>query len=658
MCGLVGWITTAAAADSEQDAERLRRALTALKHRGPDGEGAVSWQGDGMRGLLGHVRLAIVDLSPAGAQPMSLASASDAVRANRAPTGAPEVGDDQAHHIVFNGEIYNFRTLRAALVADGVAAETLPDGDTAVLLTMLARFGVAATLPKLVGIFAFAYWDGPRGALTLARDHLGVKPLYVQTTDQAVAFGSEVRGLVAADLAGPRVTTAEAVTNWARTTACEDPATLLPEVRQLLPGHTLTWRPGGGRAPVIARWWAPQKARVPTPGSPEAAAAYIAPILDTAVRDQLVADVPVAVFLSGGVDSAAIAAVAARHARGTLEAVTLAFGATGYDEDARAAAVARHLGLRHHVVPITEAEALAAVPEAFAAADLPSHDGINTWLVSRAARGLGLKVCLAGTGGDELFLGYPHAHRLRPLLAASRAGQWLPLALRTQTAATLTRACEQRGGALRRLCRLAGLLEVAGSPEAYAQLVREVFGGAEIAALTGLQATPKAVDTPAPDATIDDAGRLTLAELAGYLRNTQLRDIDAMSMAHGLEVRVPLLDHRLVAAMLALPARLKGPTGHGPRWLNKALLVAAAGLPAPLLRAPKRGFTLPWELWLRGQLRPFAEDALFGEAPELPLRAEAIEALWAAFQARPERHLTTRVLGLMALRLWARRTLT
>ncbi len=639
-----------------RDAERVGAALGALAHRGPDGWGASRFEGHGATGVLGHARLAIVDLSPAGAQPMTLATSCGSLAPFAAARSGGLADVPSGHHaLVFNGEIYNFRALREELLADGARPDALPDGDTAVLLTMLARWGVTRTLPRLVGMFAFAFWDAARGTLTLARDRLGVKPLYLRETPQGLAFASEVRALVAAGLAGPLTPSPALVASWARSAACEDPATLLPEVVSLLPGHHLTWQPGADAASVKrtkrTRWWTPRRADEAPPRDAEAAAAFLRPVLEVAVRDRLVADVPVAVFLSGGVDSAAIAAVATREAAGPLEAVTLAFGEAGYDEDERAARVARELGLRHHVVRISPAEALAAVPEAFAAADLPSHDGVNTWLVSRAARGLGLKVCLAGTGGDELFLGYPHAHRMRPLLGASRLGAWLPPHLRTWLAGTLAAALETRGGLPRRLGRLAGLLEVAGSPEAYARLARQVFGEEAIVALTGV-APPSGPDANVSEADVrDDAGRLTIAELGGYLRNTQLRDVDAMSMAHGLEVRVPLLDHRLVAACLALPARLKGPAS----GLNKAVLVRAAGLPAELLRAPKTGFTLPWEVWLRGALRPFAEDALLGGGPPLPLRLEVVRDLWQTFLARPERHLTTRVLGLMALRLWSRR---
>jgi asparagine synthase (glutamine-hydrolysing) len=656
MCGLLGWITASSEAMDGLDAERLTAGLAALAHRGPDGRGAVTFEGDGARGLLAHARLAIVDLSPAGAQPMTLAADPGAAVV---PAGLTLSGVPAGHHaLVFNGEIYNFRALRAELLADGVPAASLPDGDTAVLLTMLARWGVARTLPRLVGMFAFAFWDAARGALTLARDHLGVKPLYLRQTEHGLAFASEVRALVAAGLTGPLATRAAEVASWARAASCEDPQTLLPEVEQLNPGHWLTWRLTGTAAEVVrGRWWTPRRATVRPPRDRDEAVALIRPVLDAAVRDQLVADVPVAVFLSGGVDSAAIAAVAARHTKGHLEAVTLAFDAAGYDEDARAARVADHLGLRHHVVRVSPEEALAAVPEAFAAADLPSHDGVNTWLVARAARRRGLKVCLSGTGGDELFTGYAHAQRMSPLLLASRGLALLPNGPREAMARLAERSLERRGGAVRRLGRLAGLLRIEGSPEAYARLAREVFSPAAITGLTGATPPPPHAPTPAPEATLDDAGRLTVAELGGYLRDTQLRVVDAMSMAHGLEVRVPLLDHRLVAACLAIPARLKGPARLGGATVNKALLVAAAGLPPALLAAPKTGFTLPWELWLRGPLRAFAEDALLGPCPPLPLRQEAVLALWRAFLARPERHLTTRVLGLMALRLWARRTL-
>ncbi len=628
MCGIFGFVraldpsrdfTAPDAPTPIDDEARCQRGVAALLHRGPNGRGLLTVATTEARAILGHTRLAILDLSAAAAQPM--------------------VRGDGRYTLVFNGEVYNFRALRAEL--ETLGAVFVSDGDTEVVLEALIRWGGDA-VQRFVGMFALALWDRDTSTLTLARDRLGIKPLYVSTSPESVAFASEGQALLAAACVAPYDPSVPApeLAAWFHSAACVDPSTLLPGVESLLPGHILTWRPG--TAARLRRFWA-ARPLAPTPPDPLAA---VAAALDTAVKDCLISDVPLGIFLSGGVDSAAIAAVAARHIPSMLETFTLAFAERVYDESARAASIARYLGVRHHVATITPSEALAAVEPAFAAQDFPSHDGVNTWLVARAARARGLVVCLSGTGGDELFGGYRHFHELGRMLQPGSLLRGLPAHLRHRLLEGLPTHLPTR---LRKVLALAG---TAGEPATLARLVRQVFPESQARALLGAAAGLSHWTEPTRDTLdgLDHFGQLSVAELTGYLRNTQLRDIDAMSMAHGIEVRVPLLDHRLVALVLALKPSIKAPRA----GLNKALLASAAGLPDALVRGPKMGFTLPWEVWLRGPLRAFAEDALLTPSPD-PLRLDVVTALWRAFLERRTTVNATRILALVSLRLWYRR---
>jgi asparagine synthase (glutamine-hydrolysing) len=612
MCGILGIVEAAGAPEGAEEA--LGRGLSALSHRGPDAHGAASVATAEAAAHLGHARLAILDLSEAAAQPM----------ARR----------DGRYTLVFNGEVYNFRQIRGELEALGAAF--VSDGDTEVVLEALIHWGEAA-LARFVGMFALALWDRDTSTLLLARDRLGIKPLYLRVDPdrRRLAFASEGQALARAGLATPR-RDAAALHGWGHLAGCEDPETLLGGVVQLGAGEWMRWKVG--ERPTRRTWWRPEPARARASDPLPALAAA----LDEAVSDRLVSDVPLGVFLSGGVDSAAIAALAARHVRERLETFTLAFGEAAYDERDRAARIARHLGVRHHVAVVSPDEALAAVAPAFDAQDFPSHDGVNTWLVSRAARQAGLVVCLSGTGGDELFGGYRHFHDLRALLAVGRAGRLLPPGVVARLGDAIPASAPTR------LRKTAALLETRGEPAALARLVRQVFSPAQRRALFGPD--PRTAKPEVAPAMADPVTALSVAELTGYLRDTQLRDIDVMSMAHGLEVRVPLLDHRVVALALALPASLRRPQ----RGLNKPALVAAAGLPEDLLRAPKMGFTLPWEDWLRGPLRGFAEASLF-DPSGAPVSESAMRGLWRDFLAHRPNVNATRVLGLISLCRWYRR---
>lgn len=613
MCGIFGLFGSRAVVDAS--AAALEPALDALAHRGPDGQGTARAAAGDVAVALAHTRLAILDLSPAGQQPM------------RGPSG---------ELLVLNGEIYNHLELRPALERAGVRFSGTSDTET--LLHLLLREGPAA-LDRLVGMFALAFWDPRRASLLLARDRLGKKPLYlVDLPGGGLAFASEVRALFAAGVA-PRVLDPAGLALWLARGSSQDPTTLVRGVRSLGPGHHLTLTATGH---AERRWWT----LAPAPFVHDWRD-RLEDLLDTAVRQRLLSDRPLGVFLSGGVDSAALAAVAARHARASLETFTLTFEGARWNEGDRAAAMAARLGLRHHASHLLAAEALGDLDAAIAAQDLPSHDGLNTWFVTRAARAHGLVVALSGAGGDELFGGYPHFRRFGALCAVGARARRLPLPVRERLRAGLLPALPTRAR------KALALLSTEGHPEAVYAILREMFAPATIAYLLGrTSAPPRAAHAPeAPLGDTPDARtRLSLLELGGYLVDTQLRDIDAMSMAHALEVRAPLLDHRLVAAVLAVPPEHRAPS----RGINKRLLVDLARLPHEAFRAPKRGFAIPWHAWLRGPLAAWTRRHLTRDrvATLGALAPAAVTAELTRFERGHGGVDATRILSLVALVSW------
>jgi asparagine synthase (glutamine-hydrolysing) len=571
MCGINGILRLAGSAPAI-DREELLRSRDAMTSRGPDGAGA--WISDDGRVALASRRLAILDLSAAGAQPMASA--------------------DGRFHAVLNGEIYNFAELRRELETDGVRFRSR--SDTEVVLALYAREGVAL-LPRLRGMYALAVWDDREKSLLLARDPLGIKPLYLATetgADACLRFASQVKALEAGG-AISRETDPAGVAGFLLWGSVPEPLTIRKSVRSLPPGHHLIVREGRSGEPV------PSGVSKVTAMEPAAA-------IEDSVRAHLVSDVPVAVFLSAGLDSSLIAALACRHLPEPPATFTLRFDAlagTAQDEGPLAAEVARALGTRH-VERRLGAEDLAALwPGAVTAMDQPSIDGFNTWVVSRAAHEAGLKVVLSGLGGDEIFGSYPSFADVPRLARSVRRAARLPgLGALWPPAARLLAADRPK---------LAGLLRYGGTlPGAYF-LRRGLFLPEELPALMGRDAAREGLRRYDPLA--DAAGALESAlvpgnglardgwasvhalETALYMRNQLLRDSDWASMAWSVELRVPLVDAWLSARLAASgfePARSEG----------KAALVrrAAPELPEALWRRPKTGFYIPVAEGMRPEL--------------------------------------------------------
>ncbi len=609
MCGIFGYVGP--------NAPDLTSALAALAHRGPDGAGSFEDSADGAFGCgLAHTRLAIIDLSERGRQPMCSA--------------------DGRFAIVYNGEVYNHASIRRDIEARGVALTST--SDTEVLLEGFALWG-PSVVDRLRGMFAFAIWDTKEKRLFLTRDRLGIKPLYLLRRGNGAVFSSELRALIRSGAIEPRLSQ-DGVASYLAWGAVQEPHTILEGVRSVGPGSFVTIDAVGVRE---ATYWEPPV--LPTLHSTRAAAEErIHPVLREAVALRLVADVPVGVFLSGGIDSSVIAALASARATSQLHTFTVAFEEQRMSEAPYASAVAERLGTRHHTLLLRGSSVLDDLRLAVGALDQPAADGVNTYFVARAVRATGIRVALSGLGGDELFAGYGFFRRFAVAKAvAGRLGA--PTAL-----ARAALLMDDRSP------KLASLLTgPRGEAGAYAAF-RHMFTPRQVAALVAFTPTQPATSPALPEWVLrgieggaDTINVVSALELTNYLRNTLLRDADVMSMAHGLEVRVPLLDHCLVEQVLPTAGQLKLARG-----INKPLLVSAArGLPMRSLLRPKMGFTLPFEQWFRGPLKSFL-DGLFSSVSTRAtfLRGPETQGYWRAFLAGAPHVNAWRVWCLAALLAW------
>jgi asparagine synthase (glutamine-hydrolysing) len=603
----------------------------ALQHRGPDEEGFLVNEPRAPGLALGMRRLSIIDL-PGGHQP--------------AWNEAKDVA------VIFNGEIYNYRELRERLTSLGHRFAT--QSDTEILVHGWEEWGEEC-LNELRGMFAFALLDlrkryATSPLLFLARDPLGIKPLYYTQTPDGFAFASEVRALLQGGVAGKQLSP-DALTSYLLFGSVSEPVTLLEGVFSLPPGHRmLLYVPERRRTPRARPWWDPQQspaARDPKkPQDFSSAAKRLRPLLEDAVRAHLIADVPVGLFLSSGLDSSAIAALAAR-AQPDIWSFTLAFPGTPYDEGPLARAVAEKCGTRHREVPLDAGAVLERLDEALAALDQPTMDGINTYFVSWAAREVGLKVALSGLGGDELFAGYRTFANTPKLARLMRLAWFAPALLRRAVAPVLRGLLAQKSGFDGTRKALDAWLSPDALPHPYF-FTRTLFPVSYLSRLTEPRFRPSTVNADgvtleptwlgwlerSADAArkLEPVGAVSWLEMRSYMASTLLRDTDSVSMAQSLEVRVPLLDTPLVEFMGSLPDAARQRAG-----TQKALLVESLSdiLPAEILAQRKRTFTLPWEEWLRGPLRARLERSFGDPAPAFVahVHTDGVRGVWSAFLA-------------------------
>jgi asparagine synthase (glutamine-hydrolysing) len=639
MCGICGIIGR----DSKDESTAiLARMLRSIVHRGPDEEGTLT----APRFAVGMRRLSIIDLA-GGTQPIW----------NESRTLA----------ICFNGEIYNFRELRDELIAAGHQFRT--HSDTEVIVHAYEQWG-SEGFAKLHGMFAFALAempDGPSGPVKraiLTRDRFGIKPLYYAVTNGSLLFGSEIRALLASGLMTTQIS-ADAVESYLLFGSVCEPNSLIEGIYSLPPGHFAEICPQAMCNGLSSQpYWRPE-ARIPESTNRHIDAfqvnTRVRSYLTQAVRSHLVADVPVGVFLSSGLDSTAIAALASEAHPG-IHTFTVAFPDLEFSEAAQARRTAERLGTQHKELQLSGDEMLARLDEAIAAFDQPSMDGINTYFVSWAARQSGLKVALSGLGSDEIFGGYPTFRNTHSVARLATLAGATPAFLRRAAASTARGLRPGSASSPAFEKALAAWLDPSAFPHPYF-FTRTLFTSEQVGARKGEKdgaATWRSwLGEIAREARQRDAfSAISWLEMRSYMLNTLLRDTDSMSMASALEVRVPFLDVSLVEYLTSLPESQKL-ISQAP----KSLLISALGqlLPenvASQVGENKRTFTFPWEKWLRGTLRDRVTAGLSEWSPSLESFVSRAFALSVWNQFQQGRTTWSRPWSLYVLNEWAKRRIS
>jgi asparagine synthase (glutamine-hydrolysing) len=632
MCGITGAIGIL-----DEEIERAVRAMTdAQVHRGPDDSGL--FRSDGTPGvMLGFRRLSIIDLSADSHQPML---------------------DETGNAIVFNGEIYNFAELRQELQSKQVRFRS--KGDTEVLLRAYGHWGPSA-LSRLRGMFGFAIYDQRRRELLLARDRLGIKPLYTTVLHRpggkVLLFASELRALLASGLV-ERHLDPSAVGRYLWNGFTVGPGTLVRGISLLPAGAFLRVSLDAEQQQLEWYWHLGHRGLMPR----EQAEDNLKHELTKAMGQHMVSDVPLGVFLSGGVDSSAIAALAVATGRGKVKTFHIGFEESQFDESLYARQVADALGTEHLELRLTQQHFARQIEPALASLDQPSMDAINTYFVSRAVREAGLTVALAGTGGDELFGGYrtfrdlPRGQTLGKL--TGRAAPVLATALRTALGLSAKGSVPPQT----RWGKLADVLDGKGDPVALYQVFHALYTQQFLSELaspellasaeSGLSAQCAQALRTAIAGTTPLSGTSVL-ELSLFIGERLLRDTDSASMAVSLEVRVPLLDHAVVEAAMAVP--------DGPRFfpLGKKQLLKRLGMPQldpGIFERPKAGFVLPIEVWakdsLAGEIERVFSDRVLVESTGM--RQSALLRLWQAFRSGSRGIYWTRIWAPYVLLRWCR----
>ena len=641
MCGICGVVGI----ESKEASEAIvRRMLASIEHRGPDEEGVLLVPPV----AVGARRLSVIDLQ-GGSQPIW--------------------NEDGTLAVVFNGEIYNHRELRGELEANGHRFRT--QSDTEVIVHAYESWGEGC-VRRFKGMFAFAIVEMPRGVhgpaarVLLARDPLGIKPLYYTQSAGAVLFASEVRALLASQHARWRLSS-EALSSYLLFGSAGEPLTLVEGVFSVLPGHSMSVSTGGpSRILDPSPYWdIGQFTRTGTDassshGKDPSPAGKVRALFEYSVQSHLIADVPVGIFLSSGIDSTAIAALASR-ARGGVHTFTLAFPDLEFSEAKKARRIANRLGTDHRELTLSSQEMEARLDEAVASFDQPSMDGINTYFVSWAARQAGLKVALSGLGSDELFGGYRSFQSTASIARVAAMSHFVPRSMRRIISGLLDGSSVLGVSPDASRKAMAAWLDAGSLPHPYffarALFTPQAVGSRLLEDFASWKRLPWwtwLIQAVRQGSARGKFTEISWLELRSYLLNTLLRDTDAMSMRHSLEVRVPFLDLPLVEYVLRLPDSHKFTQGR-----PKALLIEALGdvLPEEILTQPKRAFTLPWENWLRGALGERIAKGLADWSPVLAAKLSREFPMWTWRNFLQGRTSWSRPWSLYVLNEWIKRNL-
>ena len=613
MCGINGIVNLGRTGNF---GNQIRKMNAALAHRGPDNDGVYEDQGI----ALGHRRLSIIDLSSDGHQPMNYA--------NR-------------FTIVYNGELYNFRELKNEL--SEITFKT--NSDTEVILAAYAKWGENC-LKHFNGMFAFAIYDQSNQELFIARDRLGIKPLYYSQINEQLIFSSEIRALLASGMI-PKKMDLNSLEDYLLYQTVHAPATIIENVKMLMPGHFMKINNG---SVIVKCWWKPVIKKNDHEVDYSTVCKDVRQLLRDAVERRLVADVPFGAFLSGGIDSSVILGLMSEVASSPVNTFSVTFDDSEFSESIYANQIAKKFKTIHHEIKLKPEDFLNELPNALDAMDHPSGDGPNTFVVAKATKMAGITMALSGLGGDELFCGYDIFKRSLEL----QNKKWLnsvPRPIRKVAGNFIRKKSSDVAGE-----KKAAILELKKiNFESFYPISRQVLLNQQFKKIQNskfkIQNFVFDIVSVIEKEFSDDnylMSRVSIAEISTYMQNVLLRDTDQMSMASALEVRVPFLDYKLVEYVLNLPDDMKFPI------TPKKLLVDAVSdlLPSEIVNRPKMGFTFPWKNWMKNELKEFCETRLNSLGKRKPFDANGIKELWNSFLNDDPKVSWSRIWPLVVLSHW------
>lgn len=600
------------------EAERIVPMNKSLRHRGPDHEG--NYTSDKI--ALGHQRLSIIDLSNAANQPF--------------------VSPDKRYSMVYNGEVYNYKKLKSEL---DFPFKT--NSDTEVVLAAYMKWG-AQCLNRFNGMFALAIWDDVEKELFVARDRMGIKPLYYYSSDTHFVFSSEIRSVLASGLVKKELDKISLI-DYLRYQTVHAPGTIIKDVKMLLPGHYMKIR----EDEMVHKcyWDISTRPKTINAEGPEVHK-EVKKRLYSSVEERLVSDVPLGAFLSGGIDSSAIVGIMSEVNPGKTNTFSVSFDEEEYSEAPYAKKVADKFNTQHHDIRLRADDFLKDLPAAIEAMDHPSGDGPNTFVVSQATKKEGITVALSGLGGDELFAGYDVFERIKKL----EGKKWM---------LSFPKFMRSIGGSMMRSVnpgvqsdKLHDIITQDYFDIEYVYpVVRQVLMDREVQQLTGMKKLPpnhvrkitaELLEYGKPGFELSPLSRISVAEISSYMQNVLLRDTDQMSMAHALEVRVPFLDHHLVEYVLGVSDAIKYP--YSPK---KLLTDSLPGLlPEDIVHRPKMGFVLPWDKWMKNELKGFCEDGLDKLKEIESIDSGELDKLWQRFLQGDNRLTWSRLWPMVVLGNW------
>lgn len=597
-----------------------------MKHRGPDDEGIFADE----KIALGHRRLSIIDLSAAGHQPM--------------------YSPDGRYQIVYNGEIYNYKELKFELqrVNSGSNQQAYffhTNTDTEVIIAAYLRWGTEC-VQHFNGMFAFAIWDNQNKELFIARDRLGIKPLYYFFSNGIFAFSSEIRSLLASGLL-PRKLDSDSLIDYLRYQTVHAPDTIVKGVKMLMPGHFIEMK---NEQLKIKKYWSltENSLEQSKDKSYEEVCKDVNILLTKAVERRLIADVPFGAFLSGGIDSSAIVGLMSKVSTEKIKTFSVTFDESEFSESKYAQLIAKKFNTDHHEIKLKPADFISQLPNALVAMDHPSGDGPNTFIVSKATKEAGITMALSGLGGDELFAGYDVFKRVLDINKKTWLN-YIPHFARLISGSALLKF--KPGIASEKIAEL--LKQPSINFNSFYPLSRQVLMDKQILKIINLKELPanqvKLIISEIQQSTINQQLTTTsIAEIYTYMQNVLLRDTDQMSMAHALEVRVPFLDYTLVKYVLSLPDKHKYP--HTP----KKLLIDSLGdlLPPEIVNRKKMGFTFPWKQWMKNELKEFCEQRMLALSKRKLFNEKGVMKLWNDFLMDSPRITWSRIWYLVVLENW------